>query len=110
MGQKAPDQIGLWPPAARNSDPETSQEGAERVTTSGRRKSQTEATYQLITRYPNLTCNELALRGGLSERQLSRRISDAHRKGWIRPNGTRNCSVTGHRARIWLAPQRRPQS
>ena len=94
-------QITLLPPAARNSDPETSHEAAEQVTESGTRWTQINALVRLVRRHPGLTGNELARYGILTERQLSRRLSDAHKANLIYPGKKRKCSETGFNARSW---------
>ena len=90
------------PPVARTTDPETSKEAAEVVTTSGQRRSQINAAVRLVRRHPGLTGNELAAYGILTERQLSRRLSDAHDAKLIEPGEARKCSVSGARARTWF--------
>lgn len=92
-------QVSLLPPNARNTDPETSKEAAQAINDSGKRWTQINAVKRLVGNHPGLTCNELAAYGILTERQLSRRLSDAHAAKLIQPGESRKCSVSGARAR-----------
>ena len=88
-------------PARRNTDPAPSHQADAEMTQSGSRANQTYALVQAVRKYPGLTGNELARFCPLTERQISRRLNDAHDKGAIEPMEPRKCGVTGRAAREW---------
>jgi len=89
------------PPAARRTDPATSHEAEAKVNRSGRRANQTVVAAKMVTHHPGRTCGELAQIGPLTERQLSRRLSDAERTSLIVAGDPRRCRASGAPARTW---------
>jgi len=89
-------------PASRRTDPSTSHE-AEQSVNGGARQRQMHTLADLIRKHPDQTGNELSCHGVLTERQISRRLNDAHTSGLIRVSGERPCSISGRRARTWRA-------
>ena len=88
------------PPASRRIDPPTSHQ-AEQSVNVGTRQKQMHQLAELIREHPDKTGNELSLHGTLTERQISRRLNDAHTNGLIKISGERPCSISNRRARVW---------
>jgi len=91
------------PPISRTTDPSTSQESGDQITSSGRRACQIQAAVTAVKNNPHRTVNELAGACSLNAHQLSRRVSDAHSKGFIAPSGIRACQITKRKARTWAS-------
>lgn len=89
------------PPASRRTDPATSHQSEQEITDSGVRATQTQRVAELVRAYPGRTCNELARLGVLTERQLSKRLSDAHAAELIIAGPPRRCDVSRRPARTW---------
>ena len=68
--------------------------------------SQKESILTAIKKNPDLTVPELAQICGLSEKQISRRVSELKQSQKIRSNGTRLCSVKSVNVHTWKAVRR----
>jgi hypothetical protein len=90
------------PPASRRTDPTTSHE-AEQSVNGGARQKQMHVLAALVREHPDQTGNELSAHGILTERQISRRLNDAHTNGLIYVSGRKRCSISGRTARAWRA-------
>lgn len=88
-------------PASRRDDPQTSHDAEAAINANGSRARQQQLVADLVNRYPNHTCCELARYGVLTERQLSRRLPEAVAAGAIEKGVARVCTVTGHRAHTY---------
>jgi hypothetical protein len=84
-------------PKARRTDPQTSQEAAERFDPTAHRAM----IFTGIVAHPGLTCAELAQHIGLGYFQISKRMKEIEKMGLIVPGETRICSVNGSRMRTW---------
>lgn len=94
------------PPASRSTDPVTSHAAEAQVNRNGSRRSQIERVVKLVGLFPGRTCQELAQLAPradvqITERQLSRRLSDAHAENRIIAGQPRKCSISGAHARPW---------
>lgn len=100
----------LEPPIARRSDPETSKVAAAELEQSGRRAAHQELLLSLIREQPGLTAMEYAdrlYRRGLHWYQAyqvaNKRMHDLEANARIVVSGERECRVTRHKARTWVA-------
>lgn len=105
-------------PAARATDPVSSVEAAEQVTTSGVRFDQQRRALAAVRAFPGRTSHELAEAAGIDRYELARRLPEVRTAGLVfNPideslpadplTGASNpllkrCSVTGRRALVWL--------
>jgi len=86
----------------RNTDKFTSHEAAEFMESSGFQGKMIERVVGMITNSPNKTGKELADEYGFADTGVvTKRISDAERKGYIESSDTRKCSITGRTAQVW---------
>lgn len=87
--------------AARNTDPDTSHEAAERITESGERARQAQRVLLCVTLYPGRTSAEIA---GLmfAERQMpARRLPELVTAGAVERGPKRKCAVAETNAITW---------
>ena len=89
-------------PAARNSDPESSQEAAEHVTSPGIRQNHVEIVIRAVREHPGLTSLELAPICRLERHEVARRTADAETAGAIR-KGPMKRQANGRSAVTWEA-------
>lgn len=89
-------------PAARSSDPQSSHEAAEHVTSSGMRQRHIEIVIRAVREHPGLTSLELADVCGLERHEVARRTADAETSGAIRKGPPRRQS-NGRSAVTWEA-------
>jgi hypothetical protein len=89
---------------ARASDPITSHEAAEHMTTSGKRAAQQALTAKAVEQYPGLTSMELSRRSRIDRYMLARRLSECEEAGHVRRGQERRCSVSGRTALTWWPP------
>ena len=89
---------------ARTSDPFTSHEAAEHMTTSGKRAAQQALTTTAVAQYPGLTSMELAKRCRMDRYMLARRLSECEEHGQVRRGSARKCAVSGRTALTWWPP------
>lgn len=88
-------------PAARATDPATSHEAADIITTSGRRQAHIERVVAAVRAHPGLTSAELAPHAGLERHEAARRLPEAETAGQVRKGPPRICSTSGRRAVTW---------
>lgn len=87
--------------AARNSDPDTSHEAAERITESGERERQAQRVLLCVKLYPGRTSAEIA---GLmfEDRQMpARRLPELVTAGAVERGPKRKCAVAETNAITW---------
>lgn len=89
-------------PAARASDPATSHEAADHVTTTGTRQRHVEIVIRAVSANPGLTSLELAEVCGLERHEVARRTADAETAGAIR-KGPAKRQTNGRSAVTWEA-------
>jgi hypothetical protein len=89
---------------AKNTDPETSHEAAEFITSSGKRTAQQQLTATAVGLHPGLTSLELAKRCRMCRYLLARRLSECEAAKQVRRGPARKCSVSGRRAHTWFPP------
>lgn len=92
-------------PAARSTDPATSHHAADHMDASGQRAYQQRVTVAAVDRFPGCTTQELAEKAGLSERMLSRRLSEVADDGQIKRGSPRATAfangTTGRPGTTW---------
>lgn len=87
---------------SRTGDPVSSVEAARRH--EPRASSNAGLILTAIRRISNpLTACELAVASGVERAETSRRLSDLHRKGFVKKGETKVCSVKQSRMLTWLA-------
>lgn len=87
---------------ARNTDPQTSHEAAEFITSSGKRAAQQQLTATAVAQYPGLTSMELAKRCRMDRYMLARRMSECEEAGQVRRGPARQCAVSRRQATTWF--------
>ena len=104
---------GVAPQVAQSAhgDPDTSREAADRMNDSGRARSNAVAVARLVRIKPGSTAVELLAKyeqlapigrwPKLDRHEISRRLPDAERFGWVRRGEARECGVTGTRMMTW---------
>ena len=97
---------GALRPLARNSDPATSHESAQRLRKSGKLNEQCAATLAALREYIREqgempTAAELAEHAGFDRYVSSRRLPDLREKGLVENGDARTCRVTGSRSLVW---------
>lgn len=97
------------PPIARNTDPATSHQAADRYNRSKRGERQRQVLL-IVDKYPELTNGEYARRMLEHYPQLPvkiavetphKRLSDLQSKGWVVVTGERKCSDSGYNCQTW---------
>ncbi len=90
-------------PIARGSDPSTSHEAAEDITSSGVRASQQRTVLALVRAYPGRTSAEMAARSRDIDRwTAARRLPELRAEQLVRNGEPKQCGVTGKRALTWF--------
>lgn len=88
-------------PAARGTDPSSSHESAEHITSTGTRRRHMTIVVCAVAAYPGLTSAELAPLCGLERHEVARRTSDAEAAGAIR-KGPMKRQANGRSAVTWF--------
>ena len=83
---------------ARGTDPVTSWQAAEHVTSSGKACDQRHIAVATVRKHPGLTSFELASHCSLDRFQLARRLPECR---LLSKGAPRQCSVTGRQAVTW---------
>jgi len=91
------------PPISRSTDPPTSSEAAEHITTTGKRQANKRLALELLRANPNSTASELDAKAGSGEGKIRKRLGDLREDGLAKTVGTRVCRVTGRNAQTWVA-------
>ena len=87
---------------ARNSDPSTSHDAAERVENSGKASCHRNRILRGVKDHPGLTGAELGREINLSQAQVGRRINELRDAGLIRYGEPRMCrEVHGQSVTLW---------
>jgi CRP-like cAMP-binding protein len=89
-------------PAYRRTDPATSRLAAERITISGRRKTQAQAVLDAVRNHPGLTAVELANASGIERYAVSRRLPELESNGLIVRGPARMCSIRNAMMTTWF--------
>ncbi len=89
---------------ARATDPSTSHEAADYMTTSGKRAAQQALTAKAVEQYPGLTSMELGRRARMGRYMLARRLPECEEAGMVRRGQARRCSASGRTAVTWYPP------
>ena len=84
---------------ARSSDPSTSKEAAAHI--APKLGKLQESVLLMIAALPGLTVKETADAFGMEERQIGRRVSELLKMGKIKVSGSRECEITGRKARTF---------
>jgi hypothetical protein len=90
-------------PAARLTDPETSHEAAEKVTSGGTRRRDMADILAVVRRAPGLTYREIHARlPHIAEpATVAKRLSDLERVGEIEKSDKRVCRIGGNPCTTW---------
>lgn len=88
-------------PASRASDPNSSHEAADHITTTGIRAAQQKLATTAVEGYPGLTSLELGRRTGICRFTLARRLPECRTAGTVRQGQERRCSISGRTAVTW---------
>jgi hypothetical protein len=91
------------PPIARATDPSTSHEAAEELTSSGERQRMMAVTLDGLRLHPGLTAKELEERLGFSDGAVRKRLNDLRHAGHATNGLDRVCSLTGKKAQTWFS-------
>lgn len=105
-GKVSPDQP--WAPVSRlyrHTDPDTSRQAAERITSIGSRANHLKRIVDAVRARPGRTSAELAEDTGLERHEAARRTADAANAGLIVRGPSKTCSV-GRRAAVSWWPKR----
>lgn len=94
------------PTIARNTDPETSHEAAERITESGSRVPQCAIVLDAVRQHPGSTAAEIGEYTRLGHVPAQRRLGDLLRQGTVRQGEPRACYVKGSRMCTWWLAER----
>lgn len=86
---------------SRRTDPHTSHEAAERVTSSGAASAQREACLRAVVEHPGLTAAEIAEVIGVDRHAPGRRLPELRQAGLIRNGEARACRVKGTNCLSW---------
>jgi hypothetical protein len=90
---------------ARNTDVKTSKDAAKFIEESGIQESMVERVVKMVEQNPNKTARELADIYNFNDSGvISKRVSDASRKGLIIDKDVRKCQVSGRPSRTWVLP------
>jgi CRP-like cAMP-binding protein len=87
--------------AFRNSDPATSADAADYMTSSGKRAAQQRIAATAVASYPGLTSLELAKRTGLCRFMLARRLPECETGGDVKRGQVRKCRHSARSAATW---------
>lgn len=104
-------QLGLFaeqiqdsnPILARNTDPSSSHEAADRMIQTGRLAIQKLRVFRALQRNPGATSAELAVELGGDRYMASRRLPDLERDGLVARGPARECRARGGSAITWIA-------
>jgi DNA-binding MarR family transcriptional regulator len=89
-------------PLARAKDPITSHEAADRITTSGRIKTQRAEILRVVREMPGCTASEIARVLYHQTNHVScRRLPELEGKGFVRRGAHRACRITSFNAATW---------
>lgn len=93
--------IEFTTPVARNTDPETSHEADDFITSTGIRANQCRWVLKAVRATPCLTASELSRRHNIDHAVVHKRLPDLRRKGLVYNVAQRACAVTGRKAMTW---------
>jgi len=96
-------QLSLFNPIARRTDPITSHLAAQEVTREGIRGKQAAIVLELVRRCPGKTSLELSRMCDLDRYQIARRLSDLEHAGEVEKGEIRLCDIAGRMAVTWRA-------
>ncbi len=94
-------QLTLFNPIARNTDPVSSHMAASEITGHGIRQKQAAIILELVRKYPGRTSLELSRLCDLDRYQIARRLSDLEHAGEIEKGEIRVCRIAGRMAVTW---------
>lgn len=86
---------------ARNTDPISSHEAAERIIANGMRGSHQRIVFNAVLENPDKTSRELSELCPLERHAVARRLPDLEDSGYIVKSGLRICSFGKKRAVTW---------
>lgn len=92
-----------FPSASKNIDPVTSYRAEEKITKSGKRKTQAMQILEALKQYPRHTSAELAEKTIFNRYQVARRLPDLLHNNLVRQRESRICRVTGSESITWEA-------
>jgi hypothetical protein len=91
-------------PLARSTDPHTSHDAAEAVT-SGKAQAHRALALREVRALPGQTSGELAAVAGLERHEAARRLSDLKNAGLVLQGAPRRCSALGTTCVTWWPVQ-----
>jgi DNA-binding MarR family transcriptional regulator len=97
----ATQQLGLFAPRARRSDPISSHDAADELEATGRLRVQQQVVLDAVHRFPGLTSRELAGQAHLDRYMVARRLSELQAGGLITRGPLRVCALGQRRAVTW---------
>ncbi len=93
-------QLSLFSPIARRSDPVSSHLAAREIN-QGIRSKQALIVLGLVRRHPGKTSLELSRLSDLDRYQIARRLSDLEHSGEVEKGEIRVCEIAGRMAVTW---------
>jgi DNA-binding IclR family transcriptional regulator len=90
---------------ARTTDPHTSHDVAEAVTTSGKAQAHRALALREVRALPGQTSGELAAAAGLERHEAARRLSDLKNAGLVLQGAARRCTALGTTQVTWWPAQ-----
>ena len=91
---------------ARNSDPATSHEAADKIERKGKADTHRALCLMAVRSIPGMTCYEIDEFLGLRE-VGHRRLPELREEGWVVNGEARKCRISGNNCMTWyLAPTR----
>ena len=83
-----PQQIAFeFPPVSHSNDPESSKEGAKKVTGSGRRAAHVKLVLDVVRAFPGSTAGKIGEKTKLGHVRAQRRLSDLKNEGEVFVSG-----------------------
>ena len=92
--------LNLASPRARNTDPASSHEAANRQR-KGRANSDAMIVLACVKTMPGATSAELAMFYGLDRHMVARRLPDMEERGLVKRGAIRKCKAHGTNAVMW---------
>lgn len=89
-------------PLVRKDDPITSHISADELTASGKRSRQKMIVLDALRRFPGSTSQELAMKSGLNNDMVHKRLPDLRRDNFACNGDPRRCKVTHKLALTWI--------
>jgi len=80
-------------PATHTVDPITSFVAEDKISKSGKRQAHIKTVIDVLEKCPELTYSEIAVRCGLSDMQVERRLCDLKKTGIVKVAAERICSI-----------------